>query len=331
MITIVLGDIHLEDKYDGYLQYQIDSIISFLENKNPSTIVFLGDIFHKRKPTPTEILGFHRIVKTCGRVCQETHILRGNHDTETKAEKSPTILSVYTEPFEIYIHIRPNRLGNWGFIPHYEDDNIIRKYLKEFKECDFVFAHCGFRGCFNSIGDHDFNLSLDDFYTTTILGHIHQYREELDKKVIALGTPYPTSFREANKDSFYGVIDDGELSIEVADFGPMYLKATKYNYASVIENYSHRYILLQLMVDKYEIDFDVLNSIKEEYTNVGHLELKFEPVFDEDNQSSFSAKGELFRINESIIDHFLVEANTTIPIEELKSYLKGLSDEYTES
>lgn len=331
MKTLVIGDIHLENNYEGYLQYQITSIVDFINKQNPKAIIFLGDVFHKRKPTPTEILGFDTIIQACRNVCEETHVLRGNHDTETKAELSPTILSIYHEPFEVYIHSVPNKLGNWGFIPHYEDDEIIKKYLKQFKSCDFVFAHCGFRGCFNSIGDHDFNLPLDDFYTTTILGHIHQYREELDQKIVALGTPYPTSFREANKDSFYGVIEDGKFSVRESTFGPMYIKATKYNYKNLIENYPDRYILLQLEIDKYEINFEVLNSIKEEYPNIGHLELKFEPVFDEDKQSSFSSKEDLFRINESIIDHFLQEANTTIPREDLKRYLKGLSDEYSES
>ena len=49
----VVGDIHIDENHFSELELIFTEIIALNSN---TTIVFLGDIFHKNKPNPLEIL-----------------------------------------------------------------------------------------------------------------------------------------------------------------------------------------------------------------------------------------------------------------------------------
>ena len=80
------------------------------------------------------------------------------------------------------------------YIPHYENQETIKKALDEVPEGYFVFGHFGYRGCLNSAGDADFSLRLSDFRNPSLLGHIHRHVQK--DNVTILGTPYTTNFGE---------------------------------------------------------------------------------------------------------------------------------------
>jgi hypothetical protein len=55
------------------------------------------------------------------------------------------------------------------FIPHYENEETIKKDLSLYPDGYIIFGHFGHNGVLNSAGDADFNLSLSDFSNPTIL------------------------------------------------------------------------------------------------------------------------------------------------------------------
>ena len=58
---LVIGDTHYDTKCEGYLENQIESTIRIVEGGKPTHVVFLGDIFHHRKPTPEVTVAVHKM------------------------------------------------------------------------------------------------------------------------------------------------------------------------------------------------------------------------------------------------------------------------------
>ena len=57
MKALVIGDIHLRDDVaPGYLESQYETVLRICDKENPDQVIFLGDIFHYRKPTPKVLL-----------------------------------------------------------------------------------------------------------------------------------------------------------------------------------------------------------------------------------------------------------------------------------
>ena len=213
---LVIGDLHLHNKFSTYLKDQVNCIKRIIREYLPERVVFLGDIFERRHPSPTELLAFKDLLATCEEhVTWGIHILRGNHDSETKATDSKTALSVYTAPSsKIHVITQPLALHlqdvTLHFIPHYEDEKIIKRELKNVDRSSILFGHFGFRGCLNTAGDADFNISPDAFPCDTILGHIHhfkRYTTDASKDITVLGTPYSISYQENDKICNVGIFD----------------------------------------------------------------------------------------------------------------------------
>jgi metallophosphoesterase superfamily enzyme len=64
IMTLVIGDIHLRDYKNNrdYLDCQVASIIALLRKIDYNVVIFLGDVFHFRKPSAREILAFKKIL-----------------------------------------------------------------------------------------------------------------------------------------------------------------------------------------------------------------------------------------------------------------------------
>jgi DNA repair exonuclease SbcCD nuclease subunit len=50
-----------------------------------------------RKPSPSELLAFKKILSRCSMVRSDVVVLRGNHDSETKADDGVTALSLLSK------------------------------------------------------------------------------------------------------------------------------------------------------------------------------------------------------------------------------------------
>ena len=60
--TQIIGDVHLDDRYIGYLDFQVQTIKKIIDAENCQDIIFLGDLFEKRSPSPKVLLALQNIL-----------------------------------------------------------------------------------------------------------------------------------------------------------------------------------------------------------------------------------------------------------------------------
>lgn len=336
MKLLVIGDLHLEDQYQGYLRHQLNTLKLIVERESPKVIVLLGDIFHYRSPSPKVIIDtfnfFSKLALTPG--ITNIYILRGNHDSVNKSDDCETVLSILDYPGSKVTVVKDLlRIPHLAIslIPHFENSNKIKEYLLNTPECDLVFGHFGYTGCINSTGYFDFDIPLELFKNRTILGHIHSYKEE--QNVTILGTPWSTNFGECDYPHYVGLFefDNGKWSklkkIEV-DFGIRHYACPYESLEAMKDEISNDkyFTILRVLLDKFLDDStnDIRTKILTNY-KVGYVDLKFNPVFDtklNNRISNYDPQISLTEINSDIINSYLEEQVSTIPIEALRNGLE---------
>ena len=339
--AIVIGDCHFTNAYPSfdYLGKQIETIEHIiLDVEDADYIVFLGDVFHFRKPDPETVVRVQKLFRRLSQFpTKRVFVVRGNHDTASKSDDSLlTILETLDYPkVEIVKDNIVEEVGNclFGFIAHFERDEEILTRLAGVTEKlalsdqkKFIFGHFGYTGCLNTNGDEDFGLSLNVFKHPTFLGHIHKPVDEGNVHVV--GTPYSTSFQESDNHHRYAVIDTltGEYKFKSIDFGIRYLcfehSALEANKEFIKDK---RYttilrVLLSNITDTNSVD--LRKNIMEEY-DVEYVDIKYLPLFDnESHQSSFKPNSLMFDFDDDLIFKYVEECNSLMSKEVI---LEGLN------
>ena len=305
MRTLVIGDLHLDDKVEGYLDSQLDTIASILYLNEPEEVIFLGDVFMHRSPSPRVLSRFKSYLNLWKDQCI-IHILRGNHDSANKSDDGLTALDVYAEN-RIKIWRHSETYEGKHFIPHYENEGTIKEELQRTPEGHKVFGHFGYRGCLNSAGDADSTLSLSDFQHKTYLGHIHNFKQ--DGLVTLLGTPYSTNFGEAGTKGYYLILHDSEEEFREIDSGPRHLVASLDYVRENLEfiNDSAWFTLLRVNLQPGESASDIPDDL-----SVNYLDIKLLPSFtEEDAISHYMPKRDLFTINDQIIEDYVDKSDVS--------------------
>ena len=329
MRTLIITDLHLNSKVAGLLESQEAAILKIYNDECPSDVIIMGDVFMHRKPSPSELLCFKRILDHMA--LSEIVVLRGNHDSETKADDGVTALSVFDSiSVNIITHTFTDKLKERVYIPHYENEQTIITALEMVPKGFTVFGHFGYAGCLNSVGDADFGIPLSHFTATTLLGHIHGFREgqgglpEAHSRVICLGTPYTTNYGEAFKENFYAILDnDEDIVFKQPTSGPRHLVYPVEQVETNLEyiNNPDYFTFLRVMIG--------INHTPIPYNDleVGYIDVKYSPVFDEETVSTYSPERDLFSINEVIIKDYVDSANSVIPTDSLMEGYRLLKDE----
>ena len=332
MRTLVLGDLHLKEGAKGHLQAQVDCIVGIIRKTECSYIIFLGDVFMHRKPTPSVLLALQKILAACE--FKHVTILRGNHDSETKADDGVTALTVFEkfhfkfEGVSVITQTYHDHELKRSFIPHYENEETIKEALANVPEGYLILGHFGYRGCLNSAGDADSNIRLEDFPSPTFLGHIHRFSINEcgeNRNVVTLGTPYTTNFGEAGKPNYYAVLEDNSNAgpLEEVKTGPRHLiynvKDLEANLDEINDPNWYTMLRVQIDADHAPIPYDKLN--------VASIDVTYNPVFNEEELSSFSPERNLFSINEVIIEDYVDGANSIIPKETLMEGYRELKND----
>lgn len=346
MRTLLITDLHLNSRVSGLLSSQVDSVLKIYKEESPDDVIIMGDVFMYRKPSPSALLGFKKILEGMG--SSSVTVLRGNHDSETKADDGVTALSLYQNSrVNIITHTYTDKKKKRIYIPHYENEETIISALEMAPKDFTVFGHFGYSGCLNSAGDADFGIPLSNFTTPTFLGHIHGFREGqggLQKpysRVVCLGTPYTTNYGEAFKDNFYAILDDGGprttkntgwfnhkgdtyiIEFKKPTSGPRHLVFPVKDIENNLEdiNDPNYFTFLRVMVgaDHYPIPHDKIK--------VAYLDVKYAPVFNEEEISNYTPDKDLFSINEIIIGDYVKSANSSLPTETLMKGYRLLKDE----
>lgn len=333
MKLLVIGDTHFDNPYPGYLDAQLNTLIQIVEKSKPHAIVFLGDIFHHRNPDPEVLVNtwtaFGQIEESVTKIV----ILRGNHDSANKSDDGLTVLSVFESLKTKVITIGEQHTYGLWFISHFEDESKIKYCLDKIKS-GIIMGHFGYEGCMNAGGYFDFHLKKEDFKTKTILGHIHQYKQ--DGNITILGTPWSTNFGECDYPHYVGELefDDRtqtflDLKLVPVDYGIRHYVCPYHSLESMKEEIMNPnyFTVLRVLLDKFSDDTtnDLRTKIKEDY-KVGYVDLKFQPILNKklDNRLSDYAPTEIIdSLSDDIIDKYLDEQTSTIPKEVLK---KGLDE-----
>jgi DNA repair exonuclease SbcCD nuclease subunit len=346
MKAVVIGDCHFYNAYPSfdYLQHQFDTIRKIIHGELPTHVIFLGDIFHFRKPDPESIVRcvafFTEIASTHFR--KSIICIRGNHDTAAKSDTNNLcIIDILGGSYSVcgaeivssYKKIQFTDQIDFHLIAHFDSEQTIRQYLDSIpkdNKTKFVFGHFGFKGCLNPNGDEDSPLGLEVFKYPTFLGHIHKPQD--NGHVHVVGTPYSTAFSEADNQHRYAVIHgDGRYEFKSINSGIRYcqfplasLEANKdfikdKNYKTILRVY------LSQILDTNSVD--LRKKIMAEY-GVSYVDIKYFPIIDDEVQkSSYRPKSMVFELSDDLIVNYLNECKADIPKEIL---LKGLNKLKTE-
>jgi len=323
--TLVIGDLHFNNKPMGLLDAQKEAVIQICkENDNCDRVIFLGDLMMHRNPRPSVLLALKDVMDEVSKT-KKIFILRGNHDSVSKADDGVTALSLLeNDKVQIITHTWVDHENKWIFIPHYEDEQKIKDDLANAPEGYTVFGHFGYYGVLNSAGDADFSLSISDFRNPTILGHIH--KEGRNGSVSVLGTPYSTNFGEAGKDCYYGVLDENGLDKRPSKGGPRHLVIDYDNVEDNLdwindEGNNTYFTLLRININTIDEDQDRIADLCDKL-EVGSIEVKYKPLLDD--KEEFETDGRVFTtaLNDELIDYYINSSNTKINKEDLLSGLK---------
>ena len=335
MKTLLITDLHFNDKPVGLLAAQKECILSILRIEEYDDTIIMGDLMMHRKPSPKVLLALKEVIDYASSNGNVT-IIRGNHDSENKSDDGVTALSLFDKPSTQDSLPDPRNRGHrvrtvtqtWydhrtqrAFIPHYENEERIKMDLSAIPKGYTLFGHFGYHGALNSAGDADFDLRLSDFRNTSFLGHVHGFVQK--KNVTVLGTPYTTNFGEVNKQSYYAILEGTRVTFRPPTSGPRHLIFSAKDLEANLEfiNDPNWYTMLRVLVDTnhHPIPYDKLQ--------VPHLDVKYNPVFNEEDLSTYTPERSLFSINEGIIEEYVEGANSTISKEILMQGYRLLKDE----
>ena len=342
MKSLLLTDLHLSNKsFKGasLLEHQVECILDIVEEEKPHEIIIMGDIFMQRSPSPSALLALRKIINRSLFYAPRIILIRGNHDSETKADDGVTALSAFNQ-VRVITHTVMCPLDKRVYIPHYENQNTILDALRSAPKDYTIFGHFGFVGCLNSTGDKDFDISLNEFNNPTYLGHIHKHSINWngDNQITVLGTPYTTNFGEQGKPCFYGVTDgdvgsplNNNFYFKDIKSGPQHLVVSYKNlighfdiYKKLI-NESKYATLLRINIEKDDsIDDSLIDQLETIY-----MDFKFLPVEElkEFDQSEYQPQRELFTINDQILEDYVDKHNTSLDKEEIMWGLDLLKEE----
>lgn len=339
---LIIGDTHYDVKCDGYLQNQLESTVKIVKEHSPRYLVFLGDIFHHRKPTPEVVVGVHKMFKRLATTIpglSNIYVLRGNHDSQNRSDDGLTSLEVLEYPGSKVKVVTQTYLDeelNMLFIPHYEDEEVIKKHLASAPNSKTIaFGHFSYTPeCFEIHG-YESSLKSSDFKCRTILGHIHKYLKE--DKVTILGTPWSTNYGECDYDHYVGILNKtkdgwGALKTVKASIGPRYYEAPYDALDPMREDISdtNYFTMLRVLIDKFtETPPNILRSEIEKEFKVGFVDLKFKPVYNADlnnRLSNYDPNTPLTTIDGDIIKKYIEEQASQIPTSKLEEGLNLIKE-----
>ena len=331
---LIIGDTHYDTKCEGYLENQIDSTIRIVREHKPTHLIFLGDIYHHRKPSPEVVVAVQKMFFMIRLLVEHVYILRGNHDSANKSDDGLTCLETLTYPgsnVTLIQHTFLDTKENMLFIPHYEKEEIIQGSLSLAPNSEtLVFGHFGFAGCLNGAGFHDSSLEPKEFKNTTILGHIHRYEKE--DNVTVLGTPWSTNYGECDYDHVVGVLEKkkgkwGSLTTHKVTIGPRYYVCPMESLEVMKDEIKdpNYFTLLRVLIDKFSDDsIHRLKSDILEKFSVASVDLKFQPVYDtklNNRLSNYDPNVPISDIDNDVIEKYIEEQASSIPKELLQEGL----------
>ncbi|ELA6946637.1 metallophosphoesterase [Vibrio parahaemolyticus] len=200
-----------------------ESALSITYTDQP--ILCLGDLFHSAHNSESTIAMGFLIAEQCELV------LEGNHDLPNRANTTSSIGLLAMSLDEDTTRFAACGVGNSNIVvkviqgvkcvavPHHSSQDLFDSALKmaEAEGGELLLLHCNYNTPFNEGIETSLNLSeaqaieLAKHFDYIVIGHEHNHRWELDRKVLLLGNTHPTSFADIS-DKYYWDYDPSDKS-----------------------------------------------------------------------------------------------------------------------
>lgn len=332
--VLVLGDLHLRaDIFPGYMEKQIETINKIVKSKSFDKIILLGDIFEHRTTKSIVLVKFYEWLES---LKQEVIIIRGNHDTCFKSDKTDSILKVFSKVATIVYDRMDYKIHKTvcTFIPHFESESIIKKHLKTTQKV--TFGHFGFKNAMSSLGyKTESDIYQAELKGLTFLGHIHKNMSYgKDKRINIVGTPYTTNYGESGQEKFYYELffnEDGSVDYykNKVEFGIKHISTSLDGIDKCYKNINPNsyFIFLRIKIDNLDKfkEEELKESLAKKY-KFDVLDIKFDDMF-EKASSNYSVNTDIFQLNDAILLDYVEKSDTILPREKLLGFLKRIKND----
>ena len=327
---VLLTDLHLRSDYiPGFLEKQVETLVRLVNKKPPDHVVILGDVFQRRNPRGEELLAFDSILSQLK--CRDIYVLRGNHDTIKKDGSTRSTLSLFSDKAKIIetsetVHIAG---VDFDFIPHYEDERDIVRFLKKSK--NIVFGHFGFDGCVSN-GNYAYESYVKKRHfkdKLAFLGHIH--KPKVYKKVYILGTQYSNTYGEANTEKFLHelLIRNGVVEVirKPIQFGIRHFVGTPDAIEGLNKQFGFSRYFSMLRVKLDNLDSYTENSLHEQISSkydLAHVEVSFDDILPK-YSSSYKPSNNVVSLGDDLIEKYVAGSNSVFTKEEIYEALDDIT------
>ncbi|AMQ66625.1 recombination exonuclease [Bacillus phage Shbh1] len=214
------------DYVNDRFRAQIDTLKRVFEiaRENNATLVFGGDLFHKR--SKLEDVVFNNVYKVFAENADvPTYLVRGNHDSKNNTTDTEHWLETFKYLPHVTVFSTPDTAYVNGFqvyaIPYSDDVDYLKQKIKEFAEHrktnthpSILVAHVGVDG--SEVGRYSHRLEgaftvndmCPDVFDYVCLGHYHKRQFLGDRdNVFYVGNTIQTSFSDEGQDKGVFLID----------------------------------------------------------------------------------------------------------------------------
>lgn len=197
---LLVSDIHAHERPPRTRLDELDILIRKLRiifiKKKCKSMAVLGDLFDKNAP-----VSIQQLLKLGGlfKIPKRVDLLVGNHDTPIKGSGF-SLLDIFGLGGANIIST-PTVINQCLFLPYYTQDIPPGPFK-------FAFMHKDIKEL-NPYFDADWAISLDELPEAPVVfnGHLHRNGEvthdKLKRKLIQIGSPYPTSWSDEYQDNRY--------------------------------------------------------------------------------------------------------------------------------
>ena len=216
--VIVCGDPHLRSRYIKTVDEFIKQSLEVVAAKQPDIVIILGDTLHDHETTKEAV--HSRAIKWFLELAKlaYTVVLIGNHDAPSngnyltenhffnglKGTNQNLVIADKCHSFEVTKAGYAHRFVCVPYVPpgRFQEALNTLKIPIEDRVPSAIFAHQEFKGCKMGaiVSEHGDEWPLTS--PPIISGHIHEF-QEVQPNMLYVGTPYQTTFAEANDKGLY--------------------------------------------------------------------------------------------------------------------------------
>lgn len=223
----IIGDMHIGARsgnkvYHQYFELFIHDLFTWVDENDVHELILLGDLFDVRKHVDTWCLSWFKttFIERCVNRGLLVHVIVGNHDIHFKESLEvntprlvlsewPDIFNVVDAPQEPMIDGCKFLLVPWIAKTNKETVELAIKNTKAKYLCGH-FEFNGFPMHRGSVAKTQHNHDGYGKFNQIFSGHYHTKSER--DNVIYTGTPYETTWVDANDQKGFYSFDNGEIS-----------------------------------------------------------------------------------------------------------------------